>query len=377
MDSVLISERLNNLFNILDQVDLEHKYRFTVGFDGFVDEIIEVVDQRESSARYTRIQTIAELGTRISNSANLSTNIELVPKVVKIGGNGPILANALCATGQRVSYAGALGFPQIHPVFEDLVSKSEQVISFAEPAHTDALEFSDGKIMLGKLASLTGVTWESLLSAAGESKLKTLFTEVDLVASVNWTMIPNMNQLWLQLSDFLTKHPPQTKPYFFVDLADPEKRTLADKAEALELLLGFQRYYKVILGLNRKEATELAQVLELELSNSPDKVSLTEITTGLAERLGLWCIVVHAVDQAVAVRDGETVLIPGPYTAKPVLTTGAGDNFNAGFCLGLLMGLSLENILLLAKASSGFYVRHGYSPSFEQLKGFVSSWANY
>lgn len=367
--------KLIKLSQLLGQADLKPQFRFTIGFDGFVDEIIEVVDQRFSSFSYTRIKTIAELGDRISRSTNLSTNIELVPRIVKLGGNGPIMANALCATDQLVSYVGNLGMPQIHPVFNQLVNSCQQVISIGEPAHTDALEFNDGKIMLGKLEPLTNITWESLVAAAGESKLKTLFTEVDLVAMVNWTMIPNMNQLWIKLLEFLADIPMIKQPYLFIDLADPEKRSRTDKAEALELIAGMERYYKVILGLNRKEATELAQVLDLDLSASPEQVPITEITTQLAAKLNLWCVVVHAVDQAVAVQDGNLAHVPGPYTPNPVLTTGAGDNFNAGFCLGILMGLSLENALLLAKASSGFYVRNGYSPTFEQLKGFISYWA--
>ena len=64
-----------------------------IGFDGFVDEISEAVDKRTSPDTYKRIETIAEFGERIGKAAGLSTNIELVPKVIKLGGNGPIMAN--------------------------------------------------------------------------------------------------------------------------------------------------------------------------------------------------------------------------------------------------------------------------------------------
>lgn len=370
-----ISTKLLELNEILGRPDLKRKFRWTIGFDGFVDEIIEVVDQRMSSSVYSKIQTIEGLGSRISRSANLSTNIELVPRVVKLGGNGPIMANALCATGQRVSYLGALGTPQIEQVFAELVHRCEQVFSFCEPAHTDALEFNDGKIMLGKLDSLKDITWENLLMSTGEEQLRSLFTQVDMIATVNWTMIPHMNQLWASLINFIAAEPPEIPPYLFIDLADPEKRSLQDKAVALELMKRFQNYYKVILGLNRKEASELARVLELKLSAAPEQVSILEITSQLATELGLWCVVVHSVDQAVAVQGKQVVVVPGPYTPTPVLTTGAGDNFNAGFCLGILLGLSLENALLLAKASSGFYVRQGYSGSFDELRGFIHLWA--
>ena len=32
-------------------------------------------------------------------------------------------------------------------------------------------------------------------------------------------------------------------------------------------------------------------------------------------------------------------MVDGPFTAKPLITTGAGDHFNSGFCLGRLLGL--------------------------------------
>ena len=44
--------------------------------------------------------------------------------------------------GASVTYIGNLGYPQLHPVFEELARKA-QVISVGEPAHTDALEFDD------------------------------------------------------------------------------------------------------------------------------------------------------------------------------------------------------------------------------------------
>ena len=59
---------------------------------------------------------------------------------------------------------------------------------------------------------------------------------------------------------------------------------------------------------------------------------------------------VHPTSAAAAVVDGGYAHTVGPYTSKPRLTTGAGDNFNAGFCLGLLLGLSLEQCVMLGTA---------------------------
>jgi sugar/nucleoside kinase (ribokinase family) len=56
---------------------------------------------------------------------------------------------------------------------------------------------------------------------------------------------------------------------------------------------------------------------------------------------------------------------------EPKISTGAGDHFNAGFCLGRVLGLSLEESLCTGVAMSGYYVRTAQSPTILQLAGFV------
>ncbi|MCK9526946.1 MAG: hypothetical protein M0R49_13595, partial [Limnochordia bacterium] len=142
-----------------------------IGFDGFVDEIVEVVDRRESFDSYTRMSSMLQFGERISKAAGLSTNIEFVPKTMKLGGNGPIMGNALVKAGTHVSYMGSLGSPNIHPVFTELTHACDRVYSIAEPGHTDAVEFDDGKIMLGKMESLNDVNWATLKNEVGDEEL--------------------------------------------------------------------------------------------------------------------------------------------------------------------------------------------------------------
>src|SRR5437867_943388 len=96
-----------------------------VGLDGFVDEIIHVVDQRADPQGYTRIRTIAQFAERLAAAAGRSTNVELVNQLTKLGGNGPIMANALASFGIRVTYVGALGYPTLHPVFQGFAQQAE------------------------------------------------------------------------------------------------------------------------------------------------------------------------------------------------------------------------------------------------------------
>src|SRR3974377_1629657 len=141
-----------------------------IGLDGFVDEILHVVDKRESAEKYQRLPTIAQLAERLAAAAGRSTNIELVGQLTKLGGNGPIMANALASFGLKVSYLGILGYPNTHPVFADFAKRAE-VYSIAEPGYTDALEFEDGKIMHGKHQSLKQMNGDNIKPRFGQDKV--------------------------------------------------------------------------------------------------------------------------------------------------------------------------------------------------------------
>ena len=50
------------------------KYKALMGLDGFVDQILHVVETREDADNYTRMKTLKEFGDKISKAAGLSTN---------------------------------------------------------------------------------------------------------------------------------------------------------------------------------------------------------------------------------------------------------------------------------------------------------------
>jgi sugar/nucleoside kinase (ribokinase family) len=336
-----------------------------VGLDGFVDEILHVVDKRQSAEAYQRLPTIAILAERMAAAAGKSGNLELVSQLVKLGGNGPIMANALASFGIKVTYLGLLGYPTLHPVFKEFAARAE-VHSIAAPGVTDALEFEDGKIMLGKHSSLKEMTWENIVARFGREKFCAKFSGSDLVAFVNWTMLPYMSEIWESILRDVCPGLSTPRRVIFFDLADPEKRTVEDIQSALDLIAKFERHFDVILGLNEKEALEVAAVCGLKPpSGTPE--SLAETVREIAAKLNIGTLVVHPVAYALAVTNGEVSLANGPWTPQPKVTTGAGDHFNSGFCLGKLLGLDNQMSLLIGVATSGHYVRTGQSPGIPEL----------
>jgi sugar/nucleoside kinase (ribokinase family) len=344
----------------------------TIGLDGFVDSIIAVVDRRESADKFTRVPTIAAFGNRIVKAAGQSANIEMVIERVKLGGNGPIMANALAAGGMKVTYIGNLGHPAIHPVFAELAQRAT-VHSIAEPACTDALEFDDGKLMLGKHASLRDVNWENLLARAGRDKLVAAFTQADLVGLQNWTMLPFLSDIWQHVLDELCPLLPATpRRKFFFDLADPEKRDLKDIRHAVELIAKFQQYFDTHLGLNEKEAFEIAHVLDYRGATSGES-AVAKVAQFIWDKLKISAVVIHPRAYAVAVSAEGFAQVTGPFVERPLISTGAGDHFNAGFCLGKMLGAGNEVALQIGVGTSGYYVRTAKSPAPAELAEFLRS----
>jgi sugar/nucleoside kinase (ribokinase family) len=365
-------QREQTAIQLLAAADRVSQMTAFVGLDGFVDDILHVVDKRESAERYLRLPTIAQLAERLAAAAGQSTNVELVSQLNKLGGNGPIMANALASFGLQVTYLGILGYPNLHPVFADF-AKRAKVHSIAEPGYTDALEFDDGKIMLGKHESLKQMNWENIKARFGQERFAAKFGNADLVGFVNWTMLTYMSDIWAAVLKEICPAMKGPRRKLFIDLADPEKRTAADISGALKLVAAFQQYFDVVLGLNEKESTEIGKNLGLDTSNhSP--AGLTMLCKEIHQRVPVETLIVHPTAYALASGPDGNALVQGPFTPKPKITTGAGDHFNSGFCLGKMLGFPTDRCLLTGVTTSGFYVRTGQSPAIPDLANMLRNW---
>jgi len=341
--------------------------RVLVGFDGFVDEIVTPVAARRGPGEdYAPFASIAQLAERVGAAGGgRNVNIEIVPRLQKLGGNGPILAHGLLALGCDVRYVGALGTPDVHPLFVDF-ARATRAVSLANPGRTTALEFVDGKVMFGIQQSMDDVTYSSLVDALGEEGLGHVLEEAGALAFVDWTMVPGFTGILRGILDCILPRISPKDRVIFCDLADTSKRDPNELRTTLETIAEYSRFGRVNLGLNRKEARQVMAAMGSALSES---TPLEEFALEIQRRLAIEAVVVHTRDcAACAEANGTSCEIEVPVCVKPRVSTGAGDHFNAGYLFGRNAGLLPSEAIRVGALVATAYVTNGFSPNAEGLK---------
>ena len=343
--------------------------KVTAGFDGFIDTIARIIREKQDDHPPTLFNTIKEFGEYILEKKGASFSLELEERSVKLGGNMPIMANALGVLGTQVNCIGALGYPQIHPVFSQLSSNC-QLHSFTEPGTATAYEFNDGKMMMAQMNAINTAGWEKIKEVIGIETLIRLYSESDMISLLNWSEIDASTNIWKGiLNEVLPKYSVDKKQIAFFDLSDCSKRNEQSIAEALDLLQQFAQQARVILSLNKNEANIIYQSLYNKKGNG-DFFATGE---AIIERLSINTLVLHSAKEAMAFTNNEQVRVDSFFTPEPAISTGAGDNFNAGFCTGQLFELDLELSVVLANAVSGCYIRKGISPELPDIVDFLKN----
>lgn len=329
-------------------------YSAFVGFDGYIDEIVRPM------GTVGRFESIRQFNDFIIGNGSVSADISVKRIFRHMGGNAPLLAYSLAKKGLEVHCVGAFGTNKVLPIFEPL-EKSCDVLTIAEPAKCYALEFPDGKIMFGERSTLDRITPVLIRKKAGD-RLHSLLNKSKLICFVNWSGLLHSNDI---LSEILlqTCHITRDREQIlFLDLADLSVIETERVAVFIALLPKLRQRYYTVLSLNRKEAATVTERLGEKVG------SLQQMASMLFKRLETDEITIHSSLGSIAITEKkETGCIIPKRIEDPVVVTGAGDNYNAGYCTAKLLDMNPDGCVSMGNASAYDFICNGEPSGWEQI----------
>lgn len=329
-----------------------------IGFDGYVDMLYRVVKYRNSKGAPVFYQNIASYGRRILKAGGRSAEVDLHVKSKRFGGNAPLMADGMAALGDSPVLIGALGYPEIKPCF-DMIHANVLKISYANPCMTIALEFDDGKIMMGDAQNSGEICWTNLSERVKDEVLMEKLAQTELIAILNWSAHAGMGEIARKIAGFLRQD-----QMLFLDISDPVSLPHDRLKEVLNNISFIAHRQKAVLGLNENEASAVLQTVFPRIDK---RIELRELASQFGERLrqvmGLSCITIHANTYAMGFDENGSWICEGFYVDRPCFLTGAGDHYNAAFCSAYARQWPLQQCLMIACAASACFVCSGDSPN--------------
>ena len=230
--------------------------------------------------------------------------------------------------------------------------------------------------MFSAVKQLADFTPDAVRGFLADGKFAAACAGAQVIALTDWTLYPHMTEVWKMLQREVFSELTQ-RPDFFIDLVDPSSRSAAD-------ILASGRHSPRFRTGRTGDARSQWQRGEHPLPPARPALRTTgghagrDLAAGVRPaRLGsasaAWSSTGFRFAVSASAEGG--FIQPGPYCANPKKSTGAGDRFNAGFCLGLAFGIGDAESLALGCAVSGFFVRNARSASQPELVDFLRNWA--
>ncbi|MCL2216322.1 MAG: carbohydrate kinase family protein [Defluviitaleaceae bacterium] len=345
------------------------KGKVTLGIDGFVDDVWEIVQVRNSPTDYVLYEQMKDFAKSVYDTGAGGYSNEIVRKRRGHGGFTAHAGEAVKNLGVDLTLVGMFGKDgntSIDTVFSKEFQDTCKIYSVWDAANCPIYEFTSGKILMMDLETVVNFDWDDLTAALSPEDLSAAYKDANLVGMGYWSMMNKFDNLVAKLCENTIK--PGTRVFF--DFADIRKRTKEALMDMLGLLARLNDERPMSLSLNEHEAVILFSNLDRPFDWKNPEVADKDIGY-VRQQLGLDEVIVHTPFFAVAATASEgTAVVRQRYCENPVLTTGAGDNFNGGYMSASAQkgSLNLHERLLVANATTGFYIRNGFAPNRSQLK---------
>jgi hypothetical protein len=339
----------------------ELKGNITLGIDGYIDEVWQIVEERAGLDEYTLYNKMKNFGEAIVKCRDGGFAQEIVRIRRSYGGFTGNTGNALGRLGVNPVMIGMYGENAIDPVFEQLNDKCE-LISLGAAAICHIYEFEDGKIMFPHLEKILSFNWGDLQNNVEFNKIEEIFLNSDIIALGYWSSMPSFDELVSKVCENYVEEGRCKKMFF--DFADIRKRDKKSLLYTLDCLVELNKIVPMTLSLNENEAELLFSYYGRDFDERQLEKSLVDVR----KKINIEEIVVHTPYVAAASNEKEGFAkARNRYCHNPVITAGAGDTFNGGYLAATLGMLSVWERLITANATTAFYVRKGYAPSIADL----------
>jgi fructose-1-phosphate kinase PfkB-like protein len=226
-------------------------------------------------------------------------------------------------------------------------------------------------MILSELSTFRKINWKYVSSVIGLETLQKNVNACDIIALVGWCNPDHATDVWRGILKHILPNGPGKKLLFF-DLADPTKKSVDDLLEVLDVINGHTPHGPVILGLNENETIKLYDIVGR--NGTDDTTDLVNIGKSIFSKLSIDGLLIHPTDRSILVQRSGVITLEGHVVKEPKISTGGGDNMNAGFCTGFLAGFTPEESMILGMATSGAYVRNGKSPTLDEVIEYLDIW---
>ena len=211
-------------------------------------------------------------------------------------------------------------------------------------------------------------------------QLMNVVRKAELFALVDWARLPFASSIWKGFLEDMIKATGKKDALFFFHIGDPYKIPRKKIGQMVELIDEFAAFGKVTVSLNQQEAGKLWLVLNgYEPTQDQTKVkipAMSEMARFIFRVFDIDTVIVRNRETTFVASDEGIIEVSGSKVENPRVLMGGGDNFDAGFCLGLLEGMSRRQCALLGTAASGAFIQNGYNPCVEDVIEYLKTWAD-